>query len=209
MSGTTYDLFKGSSQENAMWIEALEGLEAARERMNRLAANHSSDYFLFHSGNVIASVKGSKAPSQANQQNRKIIILSSNQNRSANLSDILKTHGMDPISAITVKQYRDILSKQALDLVFCDSKLPDGDYKDVINAARLAGSLARIVVTSRLASWPEFLEAMRAGAFDVISAPCRYKDVEWVMMQAARDDRKRAKQLMTANEGIRIRRATA
>jgi ActR/RegA family two-component response regulator len=209
MSDTTYDLFKGSSQEGAIWIEAVEGLEAATERMNRLAATASSDYFLFQSGNVIASVKNAKAPSRTNQQTRNIIILSSNQNRSANLSEILKKQEVDPISAITVKQYRDILSKQALDLVFCDPKLPDGDYKDVINAARLAGSLARIVVTSRFASWPEFLEAMRAGAFDVISAPCRYKDVEWVMMQEARDDRKRARQLMTANEGVQVRRATA
>ena len=209
MSSATYDLFKGNSQENAIWIEAVEGLEAATERMNRLAATESNDYFLFQSGNIIASAKNSKTPSHANQQTRKILILSSNQNRSANLSDILKKQEVDPIFAITVKQYRDILSKQALDLVFCDPQLPDGDYKDVINAARLAGSLARIVVTSRFASWPEFLEAMRSGAFDVISAPCRYKDVEWVMIQAARDDRKRAKQLMTANEGVRIRRATA
>jgi ActR/RegA family two-component response regulator len=209
MSGTTYDLFKGSSQENAIWIEAVEGLEAATERMNRLAAKDSSEYFLFQAGSIVASVKNPKPPSQANQQSRKIIILSSNQNRSANLSEILKKQEIDPICAITVKQYRDILSKQALDMVFCDSKLQDGDYRDVINAARLAGSLARIVVTSRLASWPEFLEAMRVGAFDVISTPCRYKDVEWVMMQAMRDDRKRAKQLLTADESSRAHSVSA
>ena len=209
MSGTTYDLFKGSSQENAIWIEAVEGLEAATERMNHLAAKDTSEYFLFQAGSIVASVKHPKPPSQANPQSRKIIILSSNQNRSANLSEILKKQEIDPICAITVKQYRDILSKQALDLVFCDPKLPDGDYRDVINAARLAGSLARIVVTSRLASWPEFLEAMRVGAFDVISTPCRYKDVEWVMLQAMRDDRKRAKQMLTADESSRAHSVSA
>jgi ActR/RegA family two-component response regulator len=209
MSSTTYDLFKGSSQENALWIEAVEGLDAATERMNRLAAKESSDYFLFQSGNIIASVTTAKPSNPEKQQSRKIAILSSNHSRSANLSDILKKQDIDPICAITVKQYRDLMSKQALDLVFCDCKLPDGDYRDVINAARLAGSQARIVVTSRLASWPEFLEAMRAGAFDVISTPCRYKDVEWVMIQAARDDRKRATRLMSADKGIRVHRATA
>jgi len=209
MSATFYDLFKGNSQENAIWIEAVEGLEAATERMNRLAAMDSSDYFLFQSGSIVASVKHPNPPSQANQQSRKIIILSSNQNRSANLAEILKKQEIEPICAITVRQYRDILSKQALDLVFCDPKLQDGDYRDVINAARLAGSLARIVVTSRLASWPEFLEAMRVGAFDVISTPCRYKDVEWVMMQATRDERKRAKQLMNAGESSHARRVSA
>lgn len=209
MSATFYDLFKGNTQENAIWIEAVEGLEAATERMNRLAAMDSSDYFLFQSGSIVASVKHPNPPSQANQQSRKIIILSSNQNRSANLAEILKKQEIEPICAITVRQYRDILSKQALDLVFCDPKLQDGDYRDVINAARLAGSLARIVVTSRLASWPEFLEAMRVGAFDVISTPCRYKDVEWVMMQATRDERKRAKQLMNVGESSHARRVSA
>ena len=209
MSATTYDLFKGSSQENAIWIEAVEGLEAAKEQMNRLAATQTSDYFLFHSGNIIASVKNSTNSSRANHPTRKTIILSSSQNRSASLLDILKKQQIEPICAATVKQYREILSKQAWDVVFCDPKLPDGDYKDVINAARSAGSLARIVVTSRLASWPEFLEAMRVGAFDVISTPCRYKDVEWVMMQVARVDGEKTKELLTADEGIRVHRATA
>jgi DNA-binding NtrC family response regulator len=54
------------------------------------------------------------------------------------------------------------------------------------------GSKARIVVTSRQANWPEFLEAIRVGAFDVISTPCRSKDVESMVVQAKRDDRKMA-----------------
>ena len=139
MSSTTYDLFKGSSRENAMWIEAVEGLEAATERMNVLASKECSDYFLFQSGNIVASANNPKPLSLPNQQSRKIVILSSNQNRSATLSDILKKQEMEPVCAISVRQYREILSKQTLDVVFCDPKLPDGNYKDVINVARSAG----------------------------------------------------------------------
>jgi len=209
MRNITYDLFKGSSQENALWIETVEGLDAATKRMRRLAAENSSDYFLFQSGNIVAKAKNSNRPNLEIQPNKKIIILSSNQNRSATLSDILKKQAMEPVCAISVRQYREILSKQTLDVVFCDPKLSDGDYKDVINVARSAGSLARIVVTSRLASWPEFLEAMRVGAFDVISTPCRPKDVEWVMIQATRDNKRRPKQMLTADEEIRVRQVSA
>jgi DNA-binding NtrC family response regulator len=46
-------------------------------------------------------------------------------------------------------------------------------------------------VTSRGADWEEFKEAMRWGAFDVISAPCRPTDVEWMVIQARRDERHR------------------
>ena len=209
MSNTIYDLFRGNPQENPIWVESVEGLEAAKERMNRLALLENSDFFLFQSGNVIASVKSSKQTSRANQQTRKVVIVSSNQNRITNLSEILQKQAIDSLCAITVKEYRHILSKRPLELVFCDSKLSDGDYRDVINATRFAGSFAHIVVTSRLASWPEFLEAMRVGAFDVISTPCRYKDVEWVIIQAARDDAKRAKRLLAADTAIQSRTASA
>jgi hypothetical protein len=35
------------------------------------------------------------------------------------------------------------------------------------------------------------LGAMREGAFDVIAAPCRPTDVEWMVIQAKRDARSR------------------
>lgn len=46
-----------------------------------------------------------------------------------------------------------------------------------------------MVITSLHADWDEYLEAIRVGAFDVIAAPCRSTDVEWMVIQAKRDDR--------------------
>ena len=45
----------------------------------------------------------------------------------------------------------------------------------------------RVVLTSRLADWDEYLDAMRLGAFDVIPTPCRSADVESVLTQSTRD----------------------
>jgi ActR/RegA family two-component response regulator len=200
MRNPTYDLFRGTSRENAVWIGTVEGLEAAADRMSCLALSEPNDYFLFHSGSIVAST--GKTPDALQPEMPpawKIVIISSDLNHLSALTEILKKREIGPVCTSAVRQYRDVLSKQSVGLVFSDSTLSDGDYRDVIAASRSVGSRARIVVTSRQADWPEFLEAIRAGAFDVISKPCRPKDVEWMVIQAKRDDRKMAKQLMTSN----------
>jgi DNA-binding NtrC family response regulator len=70
--------------------------------------------------------------------------------------------------------------------------LPDGNYRDFLTVLRSVKNKTRVVVTSRLADWDEYLEAMRLGAFDVIAAPCHSADVEWILVQAARDLRESA-----------------
>jgi DNA-binding NtrC family response regulator len=48
--------------------------------------------------------------------------------------------------------------------------------------------------------WDEYLEAMRLGAFDVISAPCRPTDVEWVILQALRNEHARTRRITFAQQ---------
>ena len=52
------------------------------------------------------------------------------------------------------------------------------------------------MVTSRESDWDEYLEAIRLGAFDVIASPCRPTDVEWMVIQARRDERVRVRQVV-------------
>jgi FixJ family two-component response regulator len=47
-------------------------------------------------------------------------------------------------------------------------------------------------VTSRLADWDEYLEALHHGAFDLIASPCQPTDVVWAIIQAKREDKDRA-----------------
>jgi ActR/RegA family two-component response regulator len=208
MRDTTYNLFKGTSQENALWIGTVEGLQAATDRMSCLALSEPADYFVFHAGNIVASIsKTRNALQPVTSPVWKIVIVSSDSNHLSALTEILKRQGLEPIRTPTVVQYRDVLSRHSVGLVFCDSTLSDGDYRDVINASRSLGSKVRIVVTSTQANWPEYLEAIRVGAFDVITAPCRPKDVECMVIQARRDDRKMAKQLITSGERTLVRGA--
>ena len=206
MRNSTYDLFRGTLRENGVLIGTVEGLQAATNRMSCIALTAPGDYFLFHLGNIVASI--TKTPNALQPETSpvwKIVIVSSDSNHLSALTEILKKRGLEPICTPTVVQFRNVLSRHSIGLVFCDSTLSDGDYRDVINASRSVGSKARIVVTSRQANWPEYLEAIRVGAFDVISAPCRPKDVDWMVIQARRDDRKMAKQLITSGERSLVR----
>ena len=49
MQQTTYDIFCGASDKDAIWIEVVEGLSNARERMEQIAAEKPGHYFVFSS----------------------------------------------------------------------------------------------------------------------------------------------------------------
>ena len=186
-----YDIFRGTSPKEAVWMETVENLKAAADRMSRLVLTEPNDYFLYHDGNVVASVQNpnghhSKVP------HSQIVLVSSDPDHLNAMSQILRRQGLGPLCVSTVRQCKEAMSDNRIGLVFCDSSLPDGDFRDVVNAARHLGSQAQVVITSGRDGWPEFIEAMRAGAFDVISKPCRAKDIEWMIIQAKREARRRA-----------------
>ena len=47
MNETTFDIFSGAPEENGLWVEAVEGLSNARQRMGQIAAQKPGKYFLF------------------------------------------------------------------------------------------------------------------------------------------------------------------
>ena len=47
MGEPVFDIFAGASDEEAIWIEAVEGLSNARERMGQIAAEKPGRYFVF------------------------------------------------------------------------------------------------------------------------------------------------------------------
>lgn len=58
MNIPAYDIFSGRFGRDAVWMEAVEGLAAAVEKMKAYANNSPGPYFVFnvHSHEVLASV---------------------------------------------------------------------------------------------------------------------------------------------------------
>ena len=46
MDEETFDIFSGAPEENGMWVEAIEGLSSAHQRMGQIAAEKPGKYFL-------------------------------------------------------------------------------------------------------------------------------------------------------------------
>ena len=126
------------------------------------------------------------------QSPTQILIVSSELENRRALNDLLSKEGYDTICASRVSECQESLRVQNIGLVFCDRRLADGTYRDVVTAARGAKQGVRVVVTSRLADWDEYLEALHHGAFDLIASPCQPTDVLWAIIQARREDNERA-----------------
>jgi len=54
----TFHVFSGFRDKDAMWLESVEGLGAANERMKQLAGEKPGPYFVFSTdtSNVVASI---------------------------------------------------------------------------------------------------------------------------------------------------------
>src|SRR5260370_11156185 len=120
-----------------------------------------------------------------------ILIASSELENRRVLNEVLQKEGSEPFCAARVSECKEALQTQTVSLIFCDRRLSDGSYRDVIAAIRASRQHARIVVTSRLADWDEYLDALHHGAFDLIASPCQPTDVLWAIVPARREDHDR------------------
>ena len=47
MDDETFEIFSGAPQDYGLWVEAVEGLSSAHQRMGQIAAEKPGEYFLF------------------------------------------------------------------------------------------------------------------------------------------------------------------
>ena len=114
------------------------------------------------------------------------IVLSSDLESRRRLKRILDASGIDTVCSSSISDCQQILASRDADLIFCDSDLADGTYRDLLRTLQLVDREIKVVVTSRVAGWEEFFEAARLGAFDMIATPCVPTEVEWVISQVVR-----------------------
>jgi DNA-binding NtrC family response regulator len=115
---------------------------------------------------------------------KEILVIASDPETRKALSSILQTEGLKPVQASHLSEGRALLASQPVGMVFCERHLADGTYLDLLPAAQTKAGAVPVVVTSRLADWDEYLEALRHGAVDLIASPCKKSDVTSALAQA-------------------------
>ena len=71
-------------------------------------------------------------------------------------------------------------------VVICERDLPDGNWKDILDALTLLAHPPALIVTSRLADEYLWVEVLNLGGHDVLSKPLHEKEVLWAVDSAWR-----------------------
>jgi DNA-binding NtrC family response regulator len=132
-----------------------------------------------------------------------IVIASADEEERRAMCNILAKQGLEPIAASSARECEEIIAQENVGLIFCARSLADGDYRGLLVAPRHTSRKTRIVIVNRVTDWDEYREAMRLGAFDVIWAPCRPTDVEWMIIQALREDHAQRRQIALVQHSVR------
>lgn len=106
-------------------------------------------------------------------------------------TNLLEARDLSLVRFQSIEQACQALAQENVLLIFCENRLVDGTYEDLLNAARSVKSQARIVVTGLDPDQFDSLGYCRArelGAFDVLRKSYGIKDLEWVVICAIRDE---------------------
>jgi len=121
----------------------------------------------------------------------KVMIGSSDLAVCERFTDILQSRGLALTRFHSIKQACNTLARENVLLIFCENRLTDGTYEDLLTAAKNVRSEARIVVTGLESDQFDSLgycKARELGAFDVLRKSYGLKDLEWVVICAIRDE---------------------
>jgi DNA-binding NtrC family response regulator len=118
---------------------------------------------------------------------RALIVSADPETRRA-LSEALRHTGVEMKAASSVAEARSLVRQEKPAVVFCEGRLADGSFRDLLRAAEVKQSHLPVVVASRLGETEEYLEAMRLGAFDFISRPYHRSEVEYIVHNALRQE---------------------
>jgi DNA-binding response OmpR family regulator len=99
---------------------------------------------------------------------------------------MLEVLKVNTFASATLAEAEEVLSRREVALVFCDDRLADGTYRDLLQTLRTRKKAPHIVVTTRIGEWKDYLEALGLGASDMIPYPFRSADVELNVIRAMR-----------------------
>ena len=119
------------------------------------------------------------------------LIVSGRAENRERLSGILASRSMCIFIVSTVAHARELLQVQPIAIVFCDERLSDGTYHEVVRFAKAQHKNMEFIVVLSTGEWPEFLEALGMGV-DVIRYPFQPTDIDLVLIRAIRRDLLRA-----------------
>jgi DNA-binding NtrC family response regulator len=86
--------------------------------------------------------------------------------------------GWDVETASGVRDATDALERRAFHLVVSDVRMPDGDGLEVMRSARRLAPSTAVILLTAFGTVPDAVSAMRSGAFDYLTKPISFEQLE-------------------------------
>jgi DNA-binding NtrC family response regulator len=117
-----------------------------------------------------------------------LIVSSRIENRRA----LLRTFEGLPLNvftAWTIDQAKEMLPSHTLAVIFCEERVSDGSYRELLYEVLASQQLTRLVVVLCTGEWEGYLEALRLGAAEVLRSPLQAPDIDIALFHAMRERR--------------------
>lgn len=122
---------------------------------------------------------------------KKILIIDDEEKLRGLLARIIKAENFDVLEAGDLKSGLKKVEQNAIDVVLCDVKLPDGSGVDFVPQLKKADPLVEVILLTAYGNIADGVQAMKNGAFDYIVKgddndkiiPLLYKALEKVELQ--------------------------
>lgn len=112
-----------------------------------------------------------------------ILIVDDEANQRNLLAGYLKKKGYNAIEASSAQQGIELANKNMVDLILTDFKMPDKTGLDLLKEVRANNPEAAIVIMTAFGTIENAVDAMRAGAYDYITKPIDFDDLEMLIQR--------------------------
>jgi two-component system, NtrC family, response regulator PilR len=115
-----------------------------------------------------------------------ILIVSCRPDNRKMLMRVFEGLPIDSYAAATLQQAKEALRLRSFSVVFCEERLSDGTYAELLRDIRATSEDTRFVVMLCTGEWEEYLEALRIGAEEVLRCPLQPTDIDLALIHAMR-----------------------
>lgn len=115
------------------------------------------------------------------------LVVSSDDGIRRKLAEMLRRCRLAPILVSTVVESRMALASLEVCMVLCDECIADGNYHAILEIVEHVDTKIPVIVISRIGEWPEYLTAIRDGAFEYLAYPPIPGEFQRVIRNAFRE----------------------
>ena len=115
---------------------------------------------------------------------RRLLIVDDEQSLLDFLGILFRDEGYEVVTAESVSEAREVLSRSKPDLVLCDILMPDGNGLDLLEEIKKREDPPPVLMMTAYTSTRSAIEAMKLGAYDYVSKPFDNDELKVLVQKA-------------------------